>query len=357
MAKKSTKIVIYSLLVMVVVALVAIPKLMNSGNDKKKEKGGGDKNKIIPAEAIIARADTLVNSFLTTGSLMPDEVVSLKPEIAGKLIRINFREGQRIGGGALLAKLNDADLQAQLKKAEQKLDLLVKIDERQKILLQNKNISQEDYEKSASDLEIQKTEIELIKAQIAKTEIRAPFGGIIGLRKFSNGAFVSPTDEITTVQKTDIIKVDFSVPQKFSSGVKPGTKIAFYMPPDRKKYEAEIYASEPNINEASRSLELRAKIRNTKNMLLPGTFVEVEIGFNKSDKSVMIPSQALIPDLKSEKVYVYSNGIAKPVNVKTGIRSESQVEIINGISIGDTIISSGIIQLKPGAKVKLTKIN
>lgn len=355
MSKKGFKISVYILLALCIAALAVLPKILEKPDGKKQAKAS-EKDKIVLAEAEVIRAGTLIKSYTTTGSLAADEAVSLKPEVSGKLVRLYFREGQRVSTGTLLAKLNDADLQAQLKKAGQKLDLLAKIEERQKILLQNNNISLEEYEKASSDLEIQKTEIEYIKAQIAKTEIRASFAGIVGLRKVSAGAFIGPSDEITTLQKTDIIKVDFSVPLKYSLSTKPGTIIVFYLPPDRKKFEAEIYASEPNLDESSRTLKLRAKLKNTKNQLLPGTFVEVEIIPGESAKSIMIPSQALIPDISSEKVYIYKDGSAKPVNVKIGIRNEGFVEITDGIKTGDTVITSGIIQLKPGAKVKLTNI-
>ncbi len=355
MAKKSVKIIIYILFVLCVVALAALPKLLQMAEDKKPA-GKGAKDQAILAEAIVIKADTLVKSFLTTGSLVADEYVSLKPEVPGKIVGIYFREGQRVGAGTMLAKLNDADLQAQLKKAEQKLDLLMKIGERQKILLQNNNISLEEFEKASSEAEIQETEIEYIKAQIAKTEIIAPFGGITGLRKLSKGAFVNISDIITTLQKTDYIKIDFSIPQKYSKSVAPGTKIVFYMPPGRRKFEAEIYASEPNIDEYSRSLKQRAKIRNNKNILMPGTFVEVEIMLEESAKSLVIPSQALVPEMNSEKVYLYKNGIAKQASVKIGLRDENTVEIIEGLSIGDTVITTGIIQMKPGNKIKLISV-
>ncbi len=357
MAKRGFKIVVYTLLVIIIVGIAVLPKLLEKEKATADGRKSGSKDKTVSVEALVIRADTLIDRFRTIGNMVADEEVKLKPEVSGKITRIYFREGQRVGKGVLLVKLNDAELQAQLKKAIQKEDLLAKIEERQRLLMKNNNISREDYEKAASDLEIQKSEIDYIKAEIDKTEIKAPFGGILGLRKVSEGAYVTTQDEITSIQKTDMLKIDFSIPQKYYNKVKPGTKIAFYVQPENTKYEAVVYASEPYVEASSRSLNLRAKIRNPKNMLMPGIFVEVEIELSKSDKSVMIPTQALVPDAASEKAYIYRGGKAVSVDVKSGIRTENRVEIVEGLSVGDTVICSGIIQLKPGAAVKLVKVN
>jgi membrane fusion protein (multidrug efflux system) len=293
------------------------------------------------------------NNLFSSGTLLADEEVKLMPEIAGKIVSINFKEGAYVKKGTLLVKLNDNDLQPQLKKAETKLKLLELTEKRQSQLFEKQGISKQDYDIAASELASQKAEIAYIHALIEKTEIKAPFDGIIGLRNVSEGAYVIPTNIIAVIQKIDVLKVDFSIPQKYSNLVKISDSLTFKVPPDTNNYKVNIVAFEPKIDDKTRTLKIRAKFSNSGKKFLPGSYCEVNIQTTGNDKSVLVPSFALIPDLMSEFVYLYSNGIAEKRSVRTGIRGDEQIEIIEGLNPGDTVITTGIMQLRAGMKVKI----
>ncbi|MEJ2504672.1 MAG: efflux RND transporter periplasmic adaptor subunit, partial [Ignavibacteriaceae bacterium] len=256
--------------------------------------------------------------------------------------------------GDLLVKINDADLQAQLQSAKSRLELQKDTEYRQKQLLEKEAISQEDYDMTANQLQVNQAEVELIKAQIDKTEIRAPFSGIVGLKNVSEGSFVNNSTIIASLQNINPIKIDFSIPERHSSMVEVGDEINFTISGNNKKYIGKVYAIEPKIDPVTRTLQIRALCSNTGREILPGSFASVELVLKKIENAILVPSEALIPDIQGQKVFVYRNGIATPQQVETGIRTDKTVQLTSGVSEGDTIITSGMLQLRPGAPVKIS---
>lgn len=354
--KKQIKTIIIVLIVLVLLLLIFLPKITSS--DQNDSGGMSDPRRMqIPVNAHIVSYEKLNEMVYTTGSILANEEVELRSEISGKITQILFKEGSYVKKGDLLVKINDSELQAQLRKAESKVKLVEDREERQRQLAQGQMISQEDYESTLNDLEASKAEYDLIQAQIDKTEIRAPFSGIIGLRGVSEGSFVTTTTKIATLQNLANLKVDFAIPQKYAEHVSVGEEVTFKLSSSDFQYKARIYAIEPTIDPSTRTLKLRAICSASYKSLFPGAFVNVKLKLKETDNAILIPTVAIVPELKGQSVYLYKDGTVISLNVDLGIREENAVQVISGLAEGDTVITSGILQIRPGAKVQITDFN
>lgn len=351
--KKNIKTILIVAVVIIILILLAIPKLGSSEGETKTLKSSSTGS--LPVKAHITKYETLDNKVLTTGTVLANEEVDLKSEVDGKITKIFFHEGSYVNKGDLLVKINDADLQAQLQSAKSRLELQKDTEYRQKQLLEKEAISQEDYDMTANQLQVNQAEVELIKAQIAKTEIRAPFSGIVGLKNVSDGSFVNNSTVIASLQNINPIKIDFSIPERYSSMVSVGDEINFTISGNNKRYIGKVYAIEPKIDPVTRTLQIRALCSNTGREILPGSFANVELVLKKIENAILVPSEALIPDIKGQKIFVYKNGSAVPQQVETGIRTDLNVQLTSGVSEGDTIITSGMLQLRPGNSVSISE--
>ncbi len=339
---------------LVIGGLVAIKIFLLGGGTASQPKMGGGPGKDAPVlvKIFVVKPDTLNNDLFLSGTLTANESVELKPEIAGRIVKIKFTEGTRVAAGDLLVKINDADLQAQLKKVKLQEKLISEQLERRKKLLTINGISQEEYDAAANQLASYQADIALINTQIEKTEIRAPFSGMIGLKNISEGAFIAAGTTIATLVQHDPIKIDFSVPEKYASLIKQNSTVLFSLDGDDKQLSATIKAIEPQIDEASRTIKVRTIAQNRSGALLPGAFAQIKLPLASSKNAVMIPTEAIIPILKGQKVYLVKNGIAEESKVETGLRNDVKIQILKGVSIGDTLVVSGLLQVKKGSKVK-----
>ncbi len=356
---KSKTIIRVSLTIVFIIILVLVVKRIftNGSEEKNTTEAPRMAGRTIPVNIQVISPRPLEKNIQTIGTILSNEEVELKSEISGKVVKINFSEGTFVKKGTLLVKINDADLQAQLKKIELKRQLAADKEFRQKKLLEKNGTSQELYDTALNELNSLIAEIEAIKAQIDKTEIIAPFNGIIGLRYISEGSYITPSTKIASLQNNNPVKIDFSIPQKYFDLVKVGENISFKVSSTGKTYNAKIYAIEPKIDESTRTLQVRATCLNSRNELMPGSFVEININLENLKDAITIPSQALVLDIAGEKVFLYKNGIALQIKVESGLRNEDEVQIVRGLQKGDTIITSGILQLRPKSKVKIVQSN
>lgn len=350
MNSKAIKYVTIAGVVTIIAGLIIIPKLTIETKDDKKEEIAQQQ---LNVTAVIVEPKEVEDNLIISGTLNAYEDLEIKPEVSGRVTEIKFSEGARVNRGDLLVKLNDSDLRAELQRGKERLKLLESIELRQRKLLEKKGVSVEEYEIALNELNIQKSQIAYTEAQLEKTEIRAPFSGVIGIREISLGAVVSPQTLITTLQVLSKLKLDFTVPQRYSGELKVGSEVKFRIPPDSKEFAARIYVIEPRIDRSTRTIRLRAEFDN-KYGILPGTYAEVEAVKENSEKLMLLPTQALIPDMQSDRVFVYNSGLAEPRKVKTGFRNEKYVSITNGLQSGDTVIVSGIMMLRPGMPVRIT---
>jgi membrane fusion protein (multidrug efflux system) len=310
--------------------------------------------------AEIVKQQVLVDRILTIGSTLPDEEVDLSFESSGKLIAIYFKEGTEVKQNDLLAKINDKPLQAQLKKLEAELPLARDRVYRQRTLLEKDAVSQEAFEQVTTDYEKLMADIELVKANIAQTELRAPFDGVIGLRSVSEGAYATPATQIAKLTKISPLKIEFSVPERYASDVSEGTMITFSLETSDgvlREFRARVYAVESTIVMATRSLKVRATYPNESGAIQPGRYLSVSITKQEIKDALAIPSEAIIPEMGKSIVYLYRGGKAMPAEIITGLRTESHVQVQDGLNVGDTLITTGVMQLRTDMAVTIDNLN
>jgi len=295
----------------------------------------------------------LTERLATTGTLRANEEVEIVSEVSGKISAIHFEEGSRVAAGELLLKIDDSELLAERQQALYRVELAERAEARQLQLLEDGVISGENYDVTLGELNVLRAEHQLIEAQLLKTEIRAPFGGILGLRWVSPGSYLSPQTRIASLHDLDPVKLDFTVPEKYSALMRVGDEISFAVEGFERTFGGTIYAIEPSVDASTRSLRMRARCPNSDGVLFPGTFANVDLVVRSVPDALTVPSIAIIPELGGKKVFVYDNGTAKPRTVETGIRTESAVQITSGLNEGDLVITSGILQLRPGLSVDL----
>lgn len=328
-------------------------KAGQAANGAAKGKGAGAPSNVT---ACIVKPEKLSNQITASGTIRANEDVQLQPELSGKIVQINFTEGSKVSKGQLLVKINDADLQAQYKKLQLQYSLADQTMKRQKQLLDINGVSQQEYDMAQSSYNTIKADMDFATAQILKTEIRAPFDGVIGLKNVSEGAFVSPTTIIASIQQIDPVKIDFAIPERYSYFLKKNGEVIFNIEGVPGDLKGQIYAVEPKIDMTTRTVQVRAICPNSKNNIYPGAFAQVKIQLSDIDAAIMIPTEAIIPDINGQKVFIMKNGKTLYARVETGIRTEAKIQITKGLKVGDTVLTTGIMQLKPDAQVKITDL-
>jgi membrane fusion protein (multidrug efflux system) len=334
-----------------IIAIACILLVACKGKKDDAKKNAAPQAAIV--DVVIAGTQSLSNTVEANGSVVANETLEIHPEISGRLTYLNVPDGGRVNAGTVLAKINDADLQAQLNKSKVQLALAQTTEQRLNKLIAIKGINQADYDIALNNVNNIKADIELIKAQLDKTVVRAPFSGVLGLRPISPGAFVTPTSILATLQQSDKVKIDFTVPELYSSIIKKGGTVRV-VTNDSAKRTATVIATEADINTSTRNLKIRAILNG--NPLSPGTFVKVLLDAGSKNNSIVIPTNAIIPDATSKKLVVVKGGKGKFVDVQTGLRTASGVEIVKGINVGDTVVVTGVLFVKPNAAVKIKSV-
>ncbi len=338
--------------------LFVIAALSSCKSEKKDAPaGGGPKNTgPLAVEAYQVTAAPLSSSIEVPGSLQPFEETEIRSEISGRIIQLNLREGVSVAKGTLLVKLFDADLQAQLSKLQVQLQIAQKTAERQRELLKINGISQQEYDLSELQVSNLKADIELVKVNISKTEIRAPYNGRLGLKNISIGAYISPANLLTTISQVNQLKLQFTVPEKYGSLVKSGQQVHFQIDGSTENYKATVMATESSIEENTRSLVVRAQVAAGDRFLVPGAFAKVQMIMGRDERALMIPSLAVIPQGRKKQIILYRGGKAQFTDITTGIRDSTRVQVLSGLNTGDTVITTGLLFLRPGAEVKISKL-
>lgn len=328
--------------------LAAADKVMSSDRNKKK---------ILNVNAKIIQPQLLKDEIKISGSLLPDEEVDLSFETSGKIIEINFEEGSQVKKGQLLAKVNARPLQAQLQRLVAQLKLAEDRVFRQNALLERDAVSKEAYEQVKTELATLNADIDLIEANIAQTELRAPFDGVIGLRQVSVGTYASPSIIVAKLTKISPLKVEFSVPERYASDVKIGAGVDFALEGKLETFHAKVYARESRMDQSTHTLTLRALYPNTNGVVMPGRYADIRLSKTEINDALAVPSEAIVPEMGKDKIFLYKSGKAQPVEIQTGIRTEAEVQVLQGLQTGDTIIISGTLQLRTGLPVTLDAIN
>ncbi len=294
---------------------------------------------------------SLTDGIYVSGRLVPDEEVSLSFETSGKNTHIYFKEGTHVKAGQLLAKINDAPLQSELRKKQAQLKLMQDRLYRAKTLLAREAVSKEAFQEAEANLATLRAEIDGVKARLEQTALRAPFSGIVGLRQVSIGAYATTSTTIATLTKTNPLKVEFSVPERYAGTLTPGTPLTFTTEGDLTERDAKVYASDSRVDPETRTYTVRALYTNADGKLVPGRYVSVQLTTRHYDRTLAVPSQAIVSEMGIDKVFVCKNGIAEPVEISKGLRTDAEVQVLRGLTVGDTVITSGTMQLRKGQKV------
>jgi membrane fusion protein (multidrug efflux system) len=306
-------------------------------------------------DVLVVKSQSISNEIQANGTVVANEYVELHPEASGRLIYLNVPEGKYVTAGTIIARVNDADLKAQVEKSKVLLELAQKTEDRYKQLLAVNGANQSDYDAALNAVNGYKADIDYNQALLDKTVLRAPFNGVMGLRQVSLGAYVSPTTLIATLQQLDRIKIDFTLPEQYGVLLKKGNLVDVELDGYAStRTKAEIIAIEPQVNQASRNIIVRAILQGSKGN--PGGFVKVHINAGNNKKAMMIPTNSLIPDDKDNQIILVKDGKASFVNVKTGIRKSNNVEIVSGLNPGDTVVVTGVLFARSKLPVQVRSV-
>lgn len=326
---------------------------------EKKEKGkggGGDEKKDRPTlvDVIVATPQPITNVVEANGTIIPGESTELRPEVSGRLTYLNVPEGKSVAQGTVLARINSADLEAQIQRTKVQLETATRTEERLRKLLDVNGINQSDYDAALNTVNTLKADAAYTQTLIDKTVVRAPFSGTIGLRQVSPGAYVTPTTILATMQQLGKMKIDFTLPEENSDLIRIGSVVRVKMQGrDTTIKRATVIALEPQADRLTRNLMVRALLDDAR--VNPGAFAKVIISSGNSKKAILIPTNAIIPDDRNNQVILVKGGKASFVNVQTGTRTANNVEITQGISEGDSVVVTGVLFAKPDAILKVRK--
>lgn len=347
------KYIVYTLLIAGIIAFIAYRITENNSEKVKNESNGAGKKQATSVSGIVLKPKEFEDNLSLSGSIEANEQIDLRSEVSGIVESINFKEGSTVTKGQVLFKVNDLELRAQLAQVKTAQKLSSENERRAKLLLEKEAISQEEYDNASADFLSAKAEAQLIQAQLAKATVRAPFSGKIGLRSISQGTYVTPTTLIAKLVNTTQLKITFSIPEKYASQMKVNNTLSFTTAGSKDVFTAKIYAIEPEIEVATRTLKLRAIAQNPEGKLIPGTFANVTLPLEKLTDALLVPTEALIPIQNGKKIFVVENSKAKEIIVETGARTDKDILITSGLKAGDTILTSGVMTLKDGSPVKV----
>ena len=346
------KHLVYALLIIGFGGFIAYRIIENKAKTEDS-KGKDGKNKPMTLAGIIAKTETFDNNLSLSGSIEANEQIEIHSEVSGIVEAIYFKEGSYVNRGQVLFKVNDSELRAQLKQAQTKQSLASENQRRAKLLLQKEAISQEEFDVSNADFRSAQAQSQLIEAQIAKTLIKAPFGGKIGLRYISPGTYISPAVLVANLVNIAKLKITFSIPEKYATQVKLNSVLSFTVSGSDSKHSAVIYAIEPGVDTNTRTLQVRAIADNKNGDLIPGSYANVDLPLDKIKEAIVVPTEAIIPVQNGKKVFITENGKAKEVMIKTATRTDASILVLSGLKQGDTIITAGVMSLKADAPVKI----
>lgn len=306
----------------------------------------------MPVEAAPVRVETITDDLLVVGSLLANESTVIRPEIDGRIVRLDLTEGGIARKGDLLVKLDDDSRQAELAKAEANLALSRRNFERADELYRRQNLPASSRDEALAKLRADEASLRIAQVALQKTELRAPFDGMLGLRQASVGDYVQPGAAIVGLDDVDPIKVDFRVPEVFAHRLKVGQAIQLSVDAvPGKTFTGEVYAIDPQVDVNGRSVLLRARVPNTDGPLRPGMFARVTLILDERADALVVPEEALIPQGQSHIVFKVVDGKVAPQPVTIGIRRKGVVEITSGLSEGDTVITAGQIKVRPDMPV------
>jgi len=351
--KLNVKTVSVSAVVIIIFGLIISKMDLLKAEEQKISAPSNKTSKGIYIRAMEVAKESIEEVLQSKGSIIPNEEVVITSESSGKVTSITFKEGDYVSKGQLLVTLDDRELNAQLDKAKFEKEFLEKKAEREKQLNERGGVSDEQYESTIRDLQTTIADIELIETQIEKKKIKAPFAGRIGLRYISEGKYITTDDVIAELVDASSIKIDFTLPEKYMARIKSGTEIQFKIDGLAETFNGKVYAVEPKIDVNTRTISLRALSSNANGKILPGAFANVSIILNRIEDALCVPTEAIIPEMNTKKIFLIKEGKAVSANVETGLRLPDKIQITDGLTEGDSVIISGILKVRNGTQLNI----
>jgi membrane fusion protein (multidrug efflux system) len=323
------------------------------GNKTNSDKPGGAGTLQVEAYKVIPKPFN--NDVVATAELLASEQVDLMAPISGQVLEIYFKEGEHINKGEAIIRLDDRNWKAQTIGVKAELDAVQKDYDRKKALLAIEGSSQEEVDRTFSTVETLKSQLQQLQVNIDLANVTAPFSGQLGMRNFSQGAFLKAGEIITTLTGINQLKVDFTLAQENQKNIEIGKEILVLI--ERDTLKAKIYAINPIIDAKSRTINVRALLlQNADKIIMPGTFAEVLVTTNFVNDALLIPTQAVVPEINEQTVYLYKSGKAVRKTIQMGNRTAENVQVLNGIAAGDTVVTSGLLQIKNGMDLQIKTI-
>ena len=349
------KYIIYTLLAIGLGALIIyrINKSATPEGSSGKGRGSNASGGVVQVNGIVVVPREFADDLSVTGTLEAEQEVKIISQTAGMVTKVFFKEGANVKQGQVLFTIDDTELRATLAQMRTNQGLASETEKRAGLLLKSGAISRQEYDAARAGLKSMQAQTQLVNAQIAKTQVRAPFSGRIGLTTVTVGKYVAPTDEIASLVKLNPIKITFTIPEKYANRVTINSDLKFKVSGSEKEYQARVFAVEPAIDQTTRTLQLKARTQNVDGLLLPGAFAQIELPISTIKDALLVPSEAIVPVQSGQKVFVVENGKAKEVKVEATTRTDKDILVTSGLKAGDTVITTGNMSLKQGTKVKV----
>lgn len=338
-------------LVVALILLLVLPKV--GASVYHLVRGDGEEEPVPAVDVVVATPSVFEETLRAAGTIRANQEVNLTAEASGIVRALRIDEGSPVEAGALLVKINDNDLQAQLRGVEYQLGVMRQAAARQEQLVEEGGTTREAYERTLIQVNELLAARENLVAQIERTEVTAPFDGEVGLTYVHVGSYITPSTRIATLQDVNTVRLDFSVPERYARLVGPGSTIRFTVQGVDSVFTGTVYAVEPQIDPRTRTLQVRATSENPDGLLKPGAFASIELILASSDDAILLPSMAVRPGQDEPRVMVYRDGVAAERVVRTGARTADEVQVVGGIAPGDTVIINGLHRLADGVPVRI----
>lgn len=335
-----------------IAGLLAWPKLAPLlSADSAGESGADESRGRTPAvRTMRLEAAPFENRLTFNGTLIADSSIEIKSELRGKIDRIAFTDGQDVEAGDLIVSIESGELEAELSSVREQLELAETNAERLSNLFSSGSVTASERDDAVSRREVLKAEERRLAVRLEKTRLLAPFSGTLGLREVSLGDLIEADTLITTLQTVENLKVDFSVPERYQALLESGMSLSLWVTGYDEPFTARVRAISPRVDINTRTLMVRADVANGERKLLPGNYARVEL-ISRDDAALLVPSVAVLQSLEAVSVFKVKDGVAVRTEVKTGERSEAQVQILQGLQVGDEVITSGIQSVRDGQRV------
>jgi membrane fusion protein (multidrug efflux system) len=325
-----------------------------AGPPKGGAAGAGGPGAPAPVEVVELKPTTVKEDLQAVGALRSNESVMLRPEVAGRIAAINFRDGQPVKKGQVLVALDATLNEAEVAQARAELELARNNLKRTEDLAAKNFVSGSAQDQAAANVEVLAARLKLAEARLAKMRVTAPFDGVVGIRNVSVGDYVKDGADLVNIEDIAQLKVDFRLPERYLPQLRVGQAVevsADALPGSR--YRGTIDAINPRIDANGRSLEVRARLTNTDGRLRPGMFARVRVIVGERPAALLVPEEAIVPLGDDFFVYTVADGKAKRVRVKLGVRREAMVELLEGVKAGDLVVTAGMRVQRDGQPVRV----